>query len=203
MSNNRDPLLSSASIHSLRPTQITVGLIEVEEKRRQWEELGQKKGEFLGRHMIPVVIGPKDRPYVIDHHHLARALGDEGQKEVLIQPVANLASLSQEHFWRFLDSKGWVHPFDEDGERQPYSAIPKRVGELKDDPFRSLAGAVRRGGGYAKETTPFMEFIWADYFRRSFHAREIRRHWDRTLEKALALARHRDAHFMPGWCGPA
>lgn len=203
MADNRDPLLSPVPIHHLRPTQITVGMIEVTERRRRWDRLGGKKAEYLGQHMMPVVIGPRGRPYVIDHHHLARALHDEGQKKVLIQPVADLHSLSQEHFWRFLDNKGWLHPFDEHGKRQPYAAIPKRIAHLKDDPFRSLAGAVRNAGGYAKEVTPFMEFIWADYFRSAFRARDIRSHWKRTLEEAVALARHHDAHFMPGWCGPA
>lgn len=203
MTANRDPLLTPVRISALRPTQITVGLREVDEKRKEWATLGDKKSEYLGHHMMPVVIGPKGHPYVIDHHHLARALHDEGQREVLIQPVANLQCLSHEHFWRFLDNKGWLHPFDERGERQPYSAIPKKVSQLKDDPYRSLAGAVRNAGGYAKETTPFMEFIWADYFRRSFKRRDIEDHWKRTLAAAVDLARHHDAHFMPGWCGPA
>jgi hypothetical protein len=201
MPDNRDPLLSPFPISSLRPTQITVGLIEVKRKCKQWDKLGKKKAEYLGNHMMPVVIGPKGHPYVIDHHHLARALHDEGQETVLIQPVAHLQSLSQEQFWRFLDNKGWLHPFDEDGERQPYSAIPKKVSRLKDDPFRSLAGAVREAGGYAKETTPFSEFIWADYFRPMFKARDIRSNWHKCLDAATALAREHDAHFMPGWCG--
>lgn len=201
MADNHDPHLSPVPIRNLRPTQITVGLIEVDAKRRRWDELGDEKAKFLGKHMMPVVIGPKGHPYVIDHHHLARALHDEGQKTVLIQAVANLQALSQEHFWRFLDNKGWLHPFDENGERQPYSAIPRKISDLKDDPFRSLAGAVRNAGGYAKETTPFTEFIWADYFRNSFSAREIRKHWQRSLKRAVALARNHDAHFMPGWCG--
>ena len=94
--------------------------------------------------MIPVVIGPKARPYVIDHHHLARALLEEGQKEVLIQPVAHIEALSQEHFWRFLDNQGLLHPFNENGERCSYDDIPKSIARLKDDPFRSAcAGAVR------------------------------------------------------------
>ena len=202
MPDNRDPLISPVSIHSLRPTQLTVGLIEVEEKRKEWGKLGEKGREYLGQHMLPVVIGPKERPYVIDHHHLARALHDEGQETVLIQAIANLRSLSQEYFWRFLDNKGLLHPFDEHGKRQPYSAIPKRLHQLKDDPFRSLAGAVRNAGGYAKEATPFTEFIWADHFRKSFRARDIRNHWKKTLKEAVILARKHEAHFMPGWCGP-
>lgn len=202
MADNRDPALSPVPIRSLRPTQITIGLIEVEQRRVDWDELGDKKASFLGQHMIPVVIGPKKRPYVIDHHHLARALHDEGQKTVLIQPIAVLDSLSQEHFWRFLDNQGWLHPFDEHGERQLYSAIPKKIGQLADDPFRSLAGAVRKAGGYAKDARPYTEFIWADFFRKQFRARDIRHHWKRTIEEAVTLARQHDAHFMPGWCGP-
>ncbi len=201
MADNRDPILKPIPIGDLRPTQITVGLIEVKQKRKQWDKLGRKKAEFLGHHMVPVVIGPKGRPYVIDHHHLARALHDEGQKTVLIQPIANLERLSEEHFWRFLDNKGWLHPFNEHGERRPYSAIPRRISRLKDDPFRSLAGAVRKAGGYAKETTPFSEFIWADYFRTIFKASDIRDNWRKAVDAATAFAREHDAHFMPGWCG--
>jgi hypothetical protein len=200
MADEREPALSPIPIHSLRPTQLTVGLIEVEARRNHWRD-EEKKGKFLGHHMIPVVIGPKKRPYVIDHHHLARALHDEGQREVLIQPIINVEGLSQEHFWRFLDNQGWLHPFDEHGKRQPYSEIPKKIAHLKDDPFRSLAGAVRKAGGYAKETRPFMEFIWADYFRGSFKARDIRHRWETTVEEAVALAHRPEAHFMPGWCG--
>ncbi len=202
MADNRDPALSPVPIRSLRPTQITIGLIEVERRRVDWDKLGDDKALFLGQHMIPVVIGPKKRPYVIDHHHLARALHDEGQRTVLIQPIAFLDGLSQEHFWRFLDNQGWLHPFDEHGQRQSYSAIPKKIAHLADDPFRSLAGAVRKAGGYAKVARPYTGFIWADYFRKQFKARDIRHHWKRTLDEAVTLARQHDAHFMPGWCGP-
>jgi hypothetical protein len=48
---------------------------EVLNKRKRWREQGAKKDQkFLGKHIIPVVLGPKQRPYVVDHHHLARAL---------------------------------------------------------------------------------------------------------------------------------
>ncbi len=73
------------------PTQITIGQIEVEEKRKaDGTSSVARRRNILVEHMMPVVIGPKGCPYVIDHHHLARALHDEGQKKVLIQPVANL-----------------------------------------------------------------------------------------------------------------
>ena len=75
----REPLLTTVDIADLRPTQITVGLREVAVKRKRWREIGGKKGaKFLGKHMIPVILGPKKRHYVIDHHHLALALHERG-----------------------------------------------------------------------------------------------------------------------------
>jgi hypothetical protein len=44
--------------------------------------------------------------------------------------------------------------------------LPKTVAGLIDDPFRSLAGELRRAGGFAKDTTPFSEFLWTDFLRR-------------------------------------
>ena len=56
----REPVLQPVPIESLRPTQITVGMREVEEKRKRLrKEKPHKIGEFIGHHMIPVVLGPK------------------------------------------------------------------------------------------------------------------------------------------------
>jgi hypothetical protein len=75
----REPIFKSTPLAELRPTQITVGMREVEAKRRHWRaKHGDKAGAFLASHMIPVVLGPGEHPYVIDHHHLARALHEEG-----------------------------------------------------------------------------------------------------------------------------
>ena len=58
----QSPLLHSVAIADLRPTQMTVGMREVEQKRKEWRTLDvAKTGGFLGRHMIPVVRGPKSR----------------------------------------------------------------------------------------------------------------------------------------------
>ncbi|MBV9753882.1 MAG: chromosome partitioning protein ParB, partial [Hyphomicrobiales bacterium] len=167
MPNAREPVLVPVPILELRPTQITVGMREVRAKRRHWRQIeGGKEGAFLGKHMIPVILGPKRRPYVIDHHHLARALHDEGVEHVLVTVIANLSKLEKDAFWVVLDNRSWMHPYDENGRRRDYGEIPKSVVGLLDDPFRSLAGELRRAGGYAKDTTPFSEFLWADFLRR-------------------------------------
>jgi hypothetical protein len=203
----RDPILQSVAIGDLRPTQITVGMREVAAKRTHWREKedknGKKGAEFLGRHMIPVILGPKDRHYVIDHHHLARALHEEGVDKVAITVVANLRMLARDAFWTVLDNRNWMHPYDDRGRRLDYKHIPKSIKDLVDDPFRSLSGELRRAGGFAKDTTPFSEFLWADALRRNIKRRIVEREFPRALEMALRFARSQDAIYLPGWCGPA
>jgi hypothetical protein len=202
--NVREPRLSPVAILDLRPTQITVGMREVKAKRKHWRETTKKKGggDFLGKHLIPVILGPKERHYVIDHHHLALSLHDEGVNEVAVTVVANLSKLEEDSFWFMMDNHNWMHPFDADGRRCHYKDIPKTVTELVDDPFRSLAGELRRAGGYAKDTTPFSEFIWADFLRRRIKRKLVEKDFDRAMEKALQLAKGPDADYLPGWCGP-
>jgi len=200
----REPVLHPVPIMSLRPTQITVGMREVEAKRKRWRaEQAEAAGEFLGQHMIPVILGPNKRLYITDHHHLALALHAEGVKNVLVTIIANLSKLDRGAFWFFLDNRDLMHPYDADGERQSHDALPKTVEGLVDDPFRSLAGELRRAGGFSKETTPFSEFLWADFLRRKMKRKLVENEFERALEKALQLARGEDAAYLPGWCGPA
>jgi hypothetical protein len=199
----REPMLLPVAIADLRPTQITVGMREVLAKRRQWRETGTKKGEkFLGKHMIPVILGPRRRHYVIDHHHLARALHDEGVKEVAVTVIADLSKLEDDAFWTVMDNRRWMHPFDDKGRRRKYRDIPKSVTGMSDDPFRSLAGELRRAGGFAKDTAPFSEFLWADFLRRRMKRKAVDRDFDRAVDRALQLAKSMDADYLPGWCGP-
>lgn len=200
----REPILVTVAIAKLRPTQITIGMREVIAKRKRWRQTRTKNGQkFLGKHMIPVILGPKERHYIIDHHHLARALHEEGVEEVAVTVVANLSRLDGEAFWTVMDNRSWMHPFDDKGRRRDYRDIPASIADLIDDPFRSLAGELRRAGGFAKDTTPFSEFLWADFLRRRMKRKAVERDFDRSVEKALQLARSAEADYLPGWCGPA
>jgi hypothetical protein len=200
----REPLLSTVPILDLRPTQMTVGMREVEAKRKRWREMsGGKGGKFLGSHMIPVVLGPKKRHYVVDHHHLSLALLKEKVKDMAVTVTANLSALEPDEFWTVMDNRNWMHPFDAEGRRRHYEDIPKSVTEMVDDPFRSLAGELRRAGGFAEDTTPFSEFLWADFLRRRIKRKLVENDFDHALEKALELAKSNDATHLPGWCGPA
>jgi hypothetical protein len=203
MTHPREPLLKTVKIADLLPTQITVGMREVTEKQKRWrEQHGKDAAKFLGSHMIPVILGPKDRHYIIDHHHLTRALHEEGVENILTTVVANLSALDKDAFWVNLDNRSWMHPYDDQGKRRDYTNIPKSVDALIDDPFRSLAGGLRRVGGYAKDTTPFSEFLWADFLRRRMKRTFVEDEYEQAMEKALVLAKSTDANYLPGWCGP-
>ena len=199
----REPLLHPTPIAELRPTQITVGMREVRAKQKRWQQQnGKKKAEFLGRHMIPVIRGPKGRFFVVDHHHLSLALHLEGVESVLVTVMADLRTLADDEFWVFLDNRNWVHPYDAAGRRCNFEKIPRRIAGLKDDPFRSLAGELRRIGGFAKDTTPFSEFLWADFLRRRIDRATAKNQFAKALKQAMKLAKSQEAHYLPGWCGP-
>jgi len=202
MDSKLRPELKPVKILDLRPTQITVGLREVAERRRSWRNRSDKDtAQFLGRHMIPVIVGPGGHPYLIDNHHLARALYDAGVKNVLTLVVADLRKLDLDAFWFVMENRGWVHPYDERGRRLSHEALASTVKGLRDDVFRSLAGELRRAGGYPKDTIPFAEFLWADFLRRRLKRKRVEKDFPRALKEALKLAHSPVADYLPGWCG--
>ena len=198
-----EPILHPVALTDLKPTQITVGMYEVKQKRERWRKLSKEKGgDFLGRHMIPTVLGPKGRHYMIDNHHLARAMWDEKVEQVLVTVQADLSALNKVSFWRYLDNRALCHPYNGEGHRVPFEDIPGSIDKLVDDPYRSLAGNLRHVGGYSKDMTPFSEFLWADFLRGRIRRKAIEKDFDTALAKALKLAKSQDAAYLPGWCGP-
>jgi hypothetical protein len=200
----REPILKPVPIAALRPTQMTVGMREVEIRRKHWKSqtTAEKKAEFLAKHLIPVILGPGEKHYIIDHHHLALALQQEGLAQMYVTVIADLSKLDKDTFWFVLDQRDWMHPFDGNGVRHSYRAIPKSVDKMQDDPFRSLAGELRRIGGFAKDTTPYSEFLWADFLRRRLKAGQVKQDFRRAMAMALSLAKSKQAGYLPGWCGP-
>jgi hypothetical protein len=199
----REPILKPVPLKDLRPTQITVGFREVEARRKRWKSETTKtaRARFLQKHLIPVILGPGGEHYILDHHHLALALHQEGLEEMYVTVVADLSALKEDVFWFVMDNRDWMHPFDRKGVRRPHTAIPRRIDKMQDDPFRSLAGEVRRGGGFAKDTLLYSEFLWADFLRRRIKTRDVNADFRRALRRARKLAKSKEANYLPGWCG--
>ena len=204
MTNPIEPIVHPIPIRSLRPTQMTIGLHEVARKCAEWcARRDHDGGEFLGSHVIPAVIGPNGTYWLVDHHHLARALHDEGVEHILVSVIAKLEHLPKRRFFSFMDCHNWLHPYDEEGKRCDFADLPRHIGKLADDPYRSLAGEVRRAGGYAKSQTPYTEFLWADFLRDRIAAHQVKDKFAKALAKALVLARSPAAAHLPGFAGPS
>jgi len=196
----QEPELKTVRIADLFPTQITVGMREVDYKRNRWREKdGNTAARYLNRHRIPVILGPDARHYIIDRHHLTLALHDEGIGEVPVSIIENRSECGFDEFWTLLENRSWTHPFDDQGRRRPYDDIPTSVDDLIDDPFRSLSGAVKRAGGYAKNRSPFSEFLWADFLRCHIARALVERDFGRALALAMNLAQSTEAAALPGW----
>jgi len=199
-----EPILHPVALKDLRPTQMTVGLREVARKARAFRERRNNENcEWLGEHMIPAVQGPGEQWWLIDHHHLALALIDEGVENALVSVVARLSHLPKRRFFTVMGCRNWLHLYDADGKRRDLEDLPKHLGKLVDDPFRSLAGEVRRAGGYAKSATPFTEFLWADFFRDRLRRRQAESGAAKVLAQAVELARSHEAAYLPGFAGPS
>jgi hypothetical protein len=99
----------------------------------------------------------------IEHHHLALALHEVGQKTVQLMVLKRLNWLDLGTFWCLLEFHQWAHPFNQRGRSVAFTNIPTTVAHLTDGLYRSLAGSARKAGAFAKDITPFSEFLWADF----------------------------------------
>ena len=197
-----DALPIGVAPSELRPTQMTLGFREVAVKRRQWREADDDtRAKLLRRHVVPTVVGPKNRHFIIDNHHFTKAMLDEKVALIAVFVVANLGDLGKDEFWTVLDNRAWCHAYDAKGQRCSLGDIPKSLGDLADDPYRSLAGELIRAGGCAKNSVPFSEFLWADFLRRRIKASLVTADFGGALVQALDLARSMAAKDLPGWSG--
>jgi hypothetical protein len=152
------------------PTQMTAGMLEVRHKRQRWRERSANEvANFLKMLRVPVVLGPGTQTYLLDRHHLALALHNEGVKELFVSITSDISHVPRGEFWTRLEKQNSVHPFDAHGLMRPYDEMPRTLAGLQDDPFRSLSWAIKKAGVFAKDKTPFSEFHWADFFAVAFH----------------------------------
>ncbi len=189
-------------VADLHPTQITVGMREVIDKQTEMAKMSKdERHEYLQKHPIPVVLGPGKNLFSIDHHHLARALWDDGFEHAWAETVADLSKLEGAAFWAEMDKRQWVYPHDAQGKTLPCSALPAHISKLMDDPYRSLAAYARNAGAYKKSTTPFTEFAWANFFRARINIPSGDTGFEEAVHKAVALAHSAAAKDLPGYLG--
>jgi hypothetical protein len=187
-------------LERLHPTQVTAGMLEVDEKRKHF---GALSSDELKRALkvapIPAVVGRDGIYFATDHHHLARALSDAKIAYAYVEILADFSKLKDDAFWLAMAAKRWVHPYDEHGILHGVAAIPSHVSGLIDDPYRSLSAFVRDAGGYDKTPEPFAEFQWADFFRTRIRMWATSCQFKSAVLQAAHLARSPDALVLPGF----
>jgi len=192
--------LHEVEIHRLRPTQITVGMIEVHDKRDKLLSLKKsEQQEFLEAHAIPAVWGPDGKLYITDHHHLGRACDEAGVDSGFFLVEDDLSNVPIAQFWPKMAAAHWVHPIDQAGKPRPFEDLPDHLQKLVDDPYRSLAGYVRDAGGYEKTPTAFAEFLWADFFRPRVAIGPTRPDFQKSVDQAMKIATSPEAAHLPGY----
>ena len=201
-----DPVLPVKSrcqvgIERLRPTQFAVGYREVDERAKQIAQKSPKKLKAYVEERLPlIVIGPDDQPYLIDGHHLARALLKVRVNSVEVRVEANWRHLGLAEFWKQMKEHGWVYLYDNRGQGPlDVEKLPKTVTELTDDPYRALAWAVRKRGGLDKTNGSFDEFKWANFFRSRVPIGSQPNDFDRAVKAALKISHSPEAKDLPGY----
>ena len=192
----------SVQLKHLRPTQISVGMKLVKAKRkgiRSRERQPAELVEFILANPIRVIAGPAKLFYVVDHHHLAHALLNEGFETAPVVVLGDLSQTPRGKFWSEMEAKGWVHAYDRKGVKRPISAIPRKIRDMEDDPYRSLAGFGRLDGYFLKAQTPFAEFLWADFYRTRIALKLLKKNFAKGLSHAKKLASSPDAATLPGY----
>jgi hypothetical protein len=121
-------------------------------------------------------------------------------------------------FWTQLEANKEVYLKDQNGNPITPQDLPASVNELRNDPFRSLAGAVRKCGAFVKDKEScgakkdqerfrgedFLEFQWAEYLRAHWAqtgiaVEDIDANFERTKLAARQLAAQKDATKLPGY----
>jgi hypothetical protein len=193
------PLCVTQRILSLRPTQFAVGLREVAVKRKKIEDrsICPTSVENIG---FPVVLGPAGKTYLLDRHHYATAFCRLGARRVRIAIIDDLSHLDPGTFWETLEQRSWVRPINGRGIRRPFEEMPTHVIALEDDPFRSLAQALRRLGIYAKTPIRYSDFAWADFLRHRIPSGSVEQDFDAAVNEGVRLVRASpEARQLPGW----
>ena len=197
--------MQSVNVKLLRPTQIAVGKRLVKMKRKGLRERLRKPQElvdFILGNPLRVVLGPNDEIHIIDHHHLGYALLKEGFKTAPVQVDADFSNLSTPEFWKMMEGKKWVYTCDGKGRPAGISDIPDDLLDMEDDPYRSLAGVVRQEGGFTKTHTPYVEFLWANYFRPLIKLKLLKSDFAEAVKAAKKLASAPEAAKFPGYKMP-
>eukprot|EP01114_Cavostelium_apophysatum_P017252 TRINITY_DN5081_c0_g1_i2.p1 TRINITY_DN5081_c0_g1~~TRINITY_DN5081_c0_g1_i2.p1 ORF type:complete len:276 (-),score=36.21 TRINITY_DN5081_c0_g1_i2:21-848(-) len=193
----------------LHPTQLVLGLAEVELKKTNIRTKDEDRlRKWLKNRRVPVVIGPKKKLYMIDRHHSVRAVAELDMKNkkklVPIEIKHDCTHMSKREFQEFMIAQHWTYLYKDGSNPYKFEDIPKNVCMLDDDPYRSLAWAVEKRGGFHK-VGYFCEFKWSDFLRKHIPMEDVQRAniiWDLVAHAMDLCQTSVDAVHLPGYLEP-
>jgi hypothetical protein len=147
----------------VKPTQAEVGYAWVQKKSDDYSSKSKAQSE-MDQNPIPVVIGPDNYFYVVDHHHELSALDYSGYSDVSVTLNVSCDQRSlptMTAFWDMMREARLVylgaHP-NGDSHALPIQITPQQLPQeflfttdkkaFKDDPWRSLASFARKVNSY-------------------------------------------------------
>ena len=184
--------LCTLAATAIKPTQASLGQVAAQCRAAKISSKDTPKGKKLQRYLlqrpVPAVLGPDDRFYITDRHHLSwgvlNAEVASDRKRLFVCPMADRSGASAEEFWAYMEEPipgqptrfTWLK--DRYGKEIAPAALPSDLAGLADDPYRTLSRWVRNSCGYLKcdsgcanascPSPYYLEFIWGDFMGDAF-----------------------------------
>ncbi|HGY5248058.1 TPA: ParB-like protein [Aeromonas salmonicida subsp. pectinolytica] len=151
------------NIDQLHPTQGGVGQIQVDNTQAELAGKSEKQlDKVMKKKEIPIVIAPDGGYWLVDRHHLTKALWQLGVKQARVKVIARLQDKSS--FWSQMQGNHWAWLKDEKGAPLTPEQLPAHIGDLPDYPYRTVAGMLQDAGYFEKrDQVYFVEFAWASW----------------------------------------
>jgi hypothetical protein len=189
----------------LQPTQMCVGLAEVRSRLADFgEESVKQRQRYLCSKPVPLVRSSGGGHWMVDRHHRLRALVElDPDAEAFGYVVLDLEQDDRRAVLHELAQRGWLYLYDGRGlGPQPPTALPSRLLDLQDDPYRSLVWKLKKEGLIEPEPLiPFHEFRWGAWLRRRPLPPFSSARLEPALPVARALVRSQAASHLAGWKG--
>lgn len=187
----------------LHPTQFCLGFKEVTHKIKIIKRMNKKEfNNYLIEKATPVVKGPKNQLYLIDHHHHAKSVILSKKPHILVYIIADYSDLTMESFIKKMINNGYCNLLDENNAKKDFHELPNSILKLKHDLFRSLAWGVREKNGFKKvDEIPFFEFRWGEFFRKYIKDSLIKDSFKIAVSTGVSLAKSKNAKHLPGYLG--
>jgi hypothetical protein len=211
--------LCSVILANLRPTQYFVGKKEVRRDLKELKSRGLLKKRnrsqllaYLRSKPEKVVLGPDNTEFVIDRHHHGLLAIEIGEKRNFGIIAEDFSTLSWEDFWREMFKRGWVYPYDKEGNgpltfkqlesRGVFKDFQEmRLQDMINDPYRAIAGILADTGFIKKPKNPkpYWQFEWARFFSARLKIYPGRKKFKEALKEAEKLALSDEAKDLPGY----